>query len=278
MSETDNIPFFKMQGAGNDFVVIDNREGRFGREELIGWAPRLCNRRFGVGGDGLISMEAPESGELDYTMFYRNSDGSDAGMCGNGARCLALLAHMEGMGDAFTFNVHDRRYGAEVDDPDCIRVSFPTESTVRPVKLTQDWKVYQTHTGTEHIVIPISKRRLDDEEWLRSTGAELRNHDLFQPPGTNVNFISSLDDHRLRMETYERGVEDLTLACGTGAIASALVWHFLQQSTESQCRIRIQARGGELEVGFRHDPKENRYRDIELAGPARAVFRGEYAL
>lgn len=278
MTQARTIPFTKMQGAGNDFVVLDNREGRYSREQIIAWTPDLCNRRFGVGGDGLISMEAPGKETLDYTMFYRNADGSDAGMCGNGARCLALLAHSLGMGDSFSFNVHERVYGAEVEDSDQIRISFPVEAGVRPVKLTQDWKVYQVHTGTEHVVIPISKRRLDDEEWLRATGRKLREHDTFNPPGTNVNFISSLDDRRLRLETYERGVEGLTLACGTGAIASALVWHFLRQSPESRCETEIQARGGALKVRFRYDKKKERYLEIELAGPARAVFRGEYAL
>lgn len=266
-----------MQGAGNDFVVLDNREGRWDREQIIEWAPRLCNRRFGIGGDGVISLEAPDREEADYTMFYRNADGSDAGMCGNGARCLALLAHRLGMEGELAFNVHDRLYRARVEGPDDIRIAFPVKATVETVSLTQDWKVYKTHTGTEHVVIPISKRRLDDESWLRTTGEKLRNHDAFNPPGTNVNFISSLEDRVLRLQTYERGVEDLTLACGTGAIASALVWHFLRQSPEADDRCEVRAPGGRLKVYFRYDAGEERYTDIVLAGPARTVFEGTYA-
>lgn len=267
-----------MQGAGNDFVVLDNREGRWERDQIIEWAPRLCNRRFGIGGDGVISLEAPDLEEADYTMFYRNADGSDAGMCGNGARCLALLAHRLGMEGELAFNVHERLYRARVESPDRIRIAFPVQARVETVKLTQDWKVYKTHTGTEHIVIPISKRRLDDEGWLRITGEKLRNHDAFNPPGTNVNFISSLEDHVLRLQTYERGVEDLTLACGTGAIASALVWHFLRQAPDTEDRCEVRAPGGRLHVHFRYDAGEEHYTDIELSGPARAVFEGTYAL
>lgn len=264
-----------MHGAGNDFVVIDNRKPILGREEIIERATALCDRRFGIGADGVLSLEQPDQPEGDYTMFYRNADGSDAGMCGNGARCLALFASRLGMGSSFTFDVHGVVYRAEVTGEQ-VTVSFPIEASVRPVKLEQDWKVYQTHTGTEHIVIPVSKRKLEDVEWLRETGALIREHELFNPPGTNVNFVSAMDSDSLRLQTYERGVEGLTLACGTGAIASAIVWHFLQQSPETRTSCTIHAPGGVLQVDFSHDSVEKMYSGITLTGPARITFEGTW--
>src|SRR5699024_9939566 len=149
-----HISFTKMQGAGNDFVVLNNLDRKFTRQELIELTPRLCDRKFGIGSDGLLALFPPEDEKDDYTMFYRNPDGSDAGMCGNGARCLALFAHTFGFDERQTFSVHDARYKAEITDSQSVRIHFPGETSIRQINL-DDQAILKMHTGTEHIVIVV---------------------------------------------------------------------------------------------------------------------------
>src|SRR5699024_7740116 len=147
----NRISFTKMQGAGNDFVVLNNLEGHYSRQELIELTPKLCDRRFGIGADGLLALFPPEDKKDDYIMFYRNADGSDAGMCGNGARCLALFAHGLGFDSVHSFRIHERLYQARVEAPETVRISFPVKTTVTESRV-DDKKIWQLHTGTEHIV------------------------------------------------------------------------------------------------------------------------------
>ena len=146
----NGLIFHKMEGAGNDFVVIDNRESGLSMEEIISLAPKLCDRRFGVGADGLLVLESAQIEHVDYTMIYRNADGSDAGMCGNGSRCLALFAANHGFSHQQRFNVHDRIYEATVDKIEHhVSVLFP--NALAPKKITINKKKYlQVYTGTEH--------------------------------------------------------------------------------------------------------------------------------
>lgn len=272
-----HIPFYKMQGTGNDFVIIDNRMLQLSKKEIGELAPEICNRNYGVGSDGIIALLSAEQEEVDYTMFYLNPDGSDAGMCGNGARCMALLASSQGFDNEHTFNVHNRVYKAIVKE-NSVTLSFPIQATIDPLSIDNQ-QFFSVHTGTDHLVTTVDEDTLTDEQYLRDRGRELRYHSRFQPRGTNVNFIFGVDTNRLKLQTYERGVEGLTFACGTGAIASALVWHHLQNSsTSNSYTYAVKIKGGELRVHFTFSPVKRNYSNIKLEGPAHFVFKGKYML
>lgn len=265
-----------MQGAGNDFVVLDNRSPHLSKKQLIELSPNICDRKYGVGSDGILALMPPEFDSTDYTMFYRNPDGSDAGMCGNGARCIALFAHSLGFGTHQKFNVHNRVYEAEIKDDETVCISFPMEASIEENKI-EGRKIYTIYTGTDHIVTAVGGNTLKNEDLLRKEGHQLRHHRQFQPRGTNVNFICGLNKTRLKLQTYERGVEDLTLACGTGAIAAALVWHYLQ-GEQSEQKLAVETKGGTLSVYFSFNSTTQKYSNIKLEGPAHFVFTGKYIL
>lgn len=272
------VSFLKMQGAGNDFIVLDNRNSGYTKEQVIEWAPQLCNRKFGIGSDGILALQPTEEERLDYTMLYRNPDGSDAGMCGNGARCLALYAHKLGMGDTLRFNVHENVYLAKITGDNRVCIHFPTETRIQE-QAVDGITLYKLQTGTEHVVVPLDKEiTLDNEKKLRTRGRELRNHRLFEPKGTNINFIYGNNIHEVQIQTYERGVEDLTLACGTGAMAGALVWHYLSEPLSETTQRTVVAKGGTLTVYFHYDSTRNMYTNLKLEGPAHFVFEGSYFL
>lgn len=264
-----------MQTAGNDFVVIDNRKLRFSEDEIAELAPAICNRKFGVGSDGILALTAPQKRNANYTMIYRNPDGSSAGMCGNGGRCIASFAHSLGFEPTHQFNMHERVYRAEISDPENVCISFPMQAKIQE-KSVDDLSLYQIHTGTEHIVLTANEGELADEKQLRKTGQKLRHHDEFAPKGTNVNFIYGLTSQKLKLQTFERGVEDLTLACGTGAIAGALAWHHRQQQFASSHIYNVETKGGTLKVHFVFDENRAVYSNIKLEGPARFVFEGKF--
>jgi len=276
MEKLTHIPFTKMHGAGNDFVVIDNRNSIITLEEIIQLAPSICYRKLGVGADGIILLETPSESDLDYTMIYRNADGSDAGMCGNGARCLALFAHQLGLGESFLFNVHDTIYKAEVIHKKQIRIDFPITISVGELQNIIDEPIYRIDAGTEHLVLPIAEKELENEETIYKRGKRLRYHNAFQPDGINVNFFCGSTPDSLKLQTYERGVENLTLACGTGAIASAVGWHHIQSGKDKKNSFAVHVKGGKLTVDFTYDPEKDIYRDITLSGPGQTVFTGEY--
>lgn len=272
------LQFYKMEGAGNDFVVIDNRELGLSLEEIISVTPQLCDRKFGVGADGLLSLEKPSLANVDYTMLYRNADGSDAGMCGNGSRCLALFAAKQGFNEKQAFNVHDAVYEAVVDAiEEQVSVSFP--DVIAPKKLQINKKNYlQVYTGTEHIVSFEELDQLEQEEELVEEGSFIRNHPILNPPGTNVNFVCPNEDASMYLQTYERGVEDLTLACGTGAIASAIGTHFIEDRGDGEFTFEVIVKGGTLSVQFSFDESTNSYTNIKLIGPAHFVYSGTIIL
>lgn len=269
------INFHKMEGAGNDFVVIDNRESQFSLEQIIAFTPKLCDRKFGIGADGLLALNNPDLDNVDYTMIYRNADGSDAGMCGNGSRCLALFAATRGFKALQVFNVHDSIYKAEVDlKNQTVAVSFPDVNSPQQIELNEH-DLMKVYTGTEHVVKFVSASQLKNEKKLVEEGSTIRYSDLLNPPGTNVNFVCFQDDQLIELQTYERGVEGLTLACGTGAIASAIATHFNLKPKGSSFEYTINVKGGTLRVPFTFDKLNDMYKNIKLNGPAHFVFEGK---
>ncbi len=265
-----------MQGAGNDFVLFDNRTMKLSDEDLAHLAPSVCDRKFGVGADGIIALQFDDQQKADLVMLYKNPDGSDAGMCGNGARCFAAFAVTFGSPQKFTFRVHQNIYHADVNN-EHIAIHFPLQTQVLEQKVAKE-AVLNVYTNTEHIVCPIPQNQLGNEQDLVSQGRYLRNHPDFEPKGTNVNFISGISDKSLCLQTYERGVEDLTLACGTGAIASALGWHHLQQASAGEFSYEVKVKGGTLQVHFTFIEENATYTNIKLEGPAAFVFEGQYYL
>jgi len=264
------IPFTKMNGAGNDFVVMDNRSlsVALGREEIA----RLCDRHRGVGADGLLAVEPPENG-ADFRMRYYNSDGGEAEMCGNGARCFARYARrlLAPSPDRITFEtpaglISARFFGGEVE----INMSAP-HSLRAPQSLEIGGRtplVHAINTGVPHAVVFVDDLAAVD---VRADGAALRHHPHFAPAGTNVNFALIEGPSLLAIRTYERGVEDETLACGTGVVAVALLHHV---ATGDASPISVRVRGGDtLKVGFSRQA-DGAFTDVTLRGPADFVFDG----
>lgn len=270
------IEFTKMTGAGNDFVVIDNRTG------LVKNGPELsrivCDRHFGIGGDGLLLLE--KSTKADFRMMYYNADGSYGGMCGNGGRCIARFAHENGItGPQSTFEALDYVYRGRIQG-DTVELSMKDPSKVRTgIMLPTSTGRIQCNfidTGSPHVVIVLSdgapgRPGLDSIDVVR-IGREIREHREFAPEGTNVNFVKVEGPNRLRIRTYERGVENETMACGTGSIATAVIGAELGLVTGP---VDVQVRSGSvLKVGF--TKSEKGYRDVSLSGPATSVFRGVF--
>lgn len=267
-----SLDFYKMEGAGNDFVVFDNREYGLSLERLIEITPALCDRKFGIGADGLLALGQSKIPDAHYQMIYRNADGSDAGMCGNGGRCIALFARKNGYPASHSFHVHDSVYMADVKDSE-VSIHFPTR--VQPSAITiQNREFMMVNAATEHLVAFVREKELEDEEQLVLEGRAIRYHEKMNPPGTNVNFIHVVNDGLLHIQTYERGVENLTLACGTGAIAAAIAAHRASTQKPGHARVQVQAKGGLLQVDFDYQQNEDTYHNLILTGPASIVFQG----
>lgn len=265
-----------MHGAGNDFILFDNRTLKLSNEQIEELTPRLSNRKFGIGSDGVIALDYDRKKEADLVMTYKNPDGSDAGMCGNGARCFANYAVTLGAPTAFSFRVHDKVYRAETE-PDSAIIHFPLETEVSK-QIVDGSELLNIYTNTEHVVCSVKENALADEAELLKKGRNLRYHDIFKPSGTNVNFIHGIDPLTLTLQTYERGVEQLTLACGTGAIASALAWHHQQKAGRGDYRYQINVKGGTLIVHFSFSEQTEQYSSIKLEGPTAFVFDGRFYL
>lgn len=265
------LRFTKMNGAGNDFVMLDNRDGslRLERETIA----RICNRHRGVGADGLLMVEPPQNG-ADFRMRYFNSDGGEAEMCGNGARCFARFAQrLTGKGDAISFETIAGNISADfVGEYVRLAMSEPKDLRLnQELELTPKTIVHAVNTGVPHAVVFIEDLENVPVERL---GAAIRYHEHFAPRGTNVNFAKQLAAQDIAIRTYERGVEGETLACGTGVVASALIFHEL---TGASAPIGVHVRGGErLEVSF--ERTSSGYKNVTLTGPADFVFDGEIAI
>lgn len=249
---------FKYQGTGNDFIIIDNRE------KEISLTPdqikTLCNRRFGIGADGLMLLEL-EPG-IDFKMVYFNSDGNESSMCGNGGRCITAFAKCLGLvnGDA-KFLAIDGMHEAKIAD-DYVSLKM---NDVREMEVGEDY--FYLNTGSPHYVKFVNDIEAVD---VVAEGKKIRYNDRFKKEGTNVNFIEKKEND-LFVRTYERGVEDETLSCGTGVTAAALVAGFKGVSTDKK-NCLIKTRGGNLNVSF-DKVLENTFYNIWLEGAATFVFK-----
>ncbi|CCH49229.1 diaminopimelate epimerase [Pseudodesulfovibrio piezophilus] len=270
-----SIPFYKMQGCGNDFVVIDNREAKVGQEVMDMWAQKLCARAFGISADGVFFLEESDDPSLDYRWHFYNSDGSRAEMCGNASRCAGKLAHAIGLAPAehvFGTDAGPIKAQVLVHGPDAGRVKVqltPPKGLKTNIKLEVDGEPLTVHfadSGVPHCVVFV-----DDVESLdiMNLGPKLRYHESFAPAGTNVNFAQVKDENTLLLRTYERGVEAETYACGTGAAATQLVANSLGL-TES--RADLTTTGGEVLTVFLEDG------NVFLQGAAELTFKGEVYL
>jgi len=269
------LQFTKMSGAGNDFVVIDNRSGVIQDGEAL--AKKLCDRRWGIGADGLLLLQT--TNDADYRMMYYNADGSYGGMCGNGGRCIARYAVENGIaGPMHSFEALGYRYKSIVRDSDVV-LSMKDPSDIRMNIVLRvgslSLKAHFINTGSPHVVIPIRQlsKKYDALEVIpvEQIGRKVRNHSLFGPEGTNVNFIDRSEGSTIRMRTYERGVEAETLACGTGSIASAVIASRLWKMA-SPVTI-LPSSGVSLEVGFKY--AGSGFFEVTLKGQAISTFRGE---
>ena len=276
------VPFTKMEGAGNDFVVLDNRFLRFSDDELAALAARWCPRRTGVGADGLLALDDAAPGHAaDFRMRYRNADGSPATMCGNGARCLARFAARAGLGAdtdgtiALAFDTDGGPYRADVagrGPSGPVRLSVPPARDYGPGPggSVRIW------TGTEHAVVFTDQAAGYD---LEGDGRRLRWDPAFEPQGTNVNAVEVAGPSAIRVRTFEKGVEAETLACGTGAVASALAAALGGHlgtgnggSDGGRQSVAVEMPGGTLEVAF--EVSGGQASAITLAGPAETVYEG----
>ncbi len=276
MSPSLVLEFTKMHGAGNDFLVIDNRWYRFADGELADLAATWCPRRYGVGADGLLALDEAESDDAAYRMRYVNADGSWATMCGNGARCLARFALQSGFeGPELAFETDAGRYYAAVseEEPDRVRLFVPPPRSLDlDLRVDPDTPapVHFIHTGTEHLVTFVPDLdAVPVEEWA----PPLRNDARVQPEGANVNFVAVDADDALRVRTYEKGVEGETLSCGTGVLAAAAAAEATDRVSDDP--VTVYTQGGTLTVGTATTSRgENRY----LEGPVVTVFRGSLNL
>jgi diaminopimelate epimerase len=264
------ISFFKMSGSGNDFIIVDNREKVVKENDLSGFINRICRRKMSVGADGFILIEP--SAKADFKWRFFNSDGSKAEMCGNGARCAARFAYFNGIaGESMSFEteagvisgqVKDDRAKVKMPDPVELRLEYDIELKSGPVK------VCSVNTGVPHVVV--MKETLEDVD-VFELGREIRYHETFAPAGTNVNFICQQKQGQVAIRTYERGVENETLACGTGSIAAALI---TSCKAKWQSPINLLTRSGEsLTIYFKKDGSI--FSDIYLEGDARIIYSAQ---
>jgi diaminopimelate epimerase len=262
------LRFTKMSGAGNDFVLIDNRAGNvhLNRSQIAS----LCNRHRGIGADGILLLEKA-SNRAHFRMRYFNADGGEAEMCGNGARCFARFANkVAGAEGTVSFETPAGVISAQLNgDLVTLQMTEPTDLRLNiqlPVA-DENKIIHFINSGVPHVVIPVS--RIDDVD-VRREGSAIRYHEMFSPKGANINFIEKRDPTKIAVRTYERGVEDETLACGTGVVASALIFAVTENSDGP---ISVIARGGdELQVSF--GKINNQFRNVTLTGPADFVFEG----
>lgn len=270
------IPFTKMHGCGNDFIIIDNRKQDVQENELADFAKKVCERKFHIGANGLMLVE--QSHQADFKMRYFNADGSEGEMCGNGARCIAKFAYDHGVApETMTMETLDGLYKAQMMGPDQVQISFP-DIAVADIyllqKLAHHGNIETYHyvwAGVPHVVIfgenisAISDN--DFAVWAR----KVKEHEHFNEFGTNVNLVEICPQtSTLNIRTYERGVEEETLACGSGATASAIIASLLHHS---QAPVQLQTRGGMVTIHFEKD--DDLVRDITLTGNAITVFTGK---
>jgi diaminopimelate epimerase len=262
------LRFTKMNGAGNDFVLIDNRLGdlRLAADQIS----RICDRHRGIGADGVLVLERAANG-ADFRMRYYNADGGEAEMCGNGARCFARYAsRVAGPREELSFETPAGVIGARLQG-ELVRLEMSEPKDLR-LGITISWPegeiaAHFINSGVPHVVVPVNDLEKMD---VRGLGSAIRRNDLFAPRGANVNFLEERGERQISIRTYERGVEDETLACGTGVVASALIFAATRNVAGP---IGVLVRGGnELQVGFTKEGDQ--FKNVTLTGPAEFVFEG----
>ena len=271
----NKIHFYKMHGAGNDFILIDNSVGIFKGTEA-GLFSNLCLPHIGIGADGLMLLE--KSKDVDFKLKYFNSDGHGAEMCGNGARCAVYLAnYLEMAPQKCSFEINNEIYSAEFVNEKKVRLQMNAPEILLSegetnTLLSGDFiQAMSIKAAVPHVVIELNEskiplKELDVEYW----GKYYRHHDKFKPSGTNVNFVVPNENNVLKARVYERGVEKETLACGSGAVACAI---FANQIYKWNSPVSIQFPGGILQVEF-----EPNYTRIFLIGPVQLVFEGDFSI
>lgn len=256
------LDFYKYQGTGNDFVIIDNRPQFFPKNNtnLVNF---LCDRKFGIGADGLMLLEKPEIEGDDFKMVYYNADGNQSSMCGNGGRCLVAFANFLGI-------IKDKAQFTAIDGPHKATISNGLVSLqMQDVKaIHQEGEDLFLDTGSPHHIEFTGE--LDSLD-VKKQGAAIRYNQKYKEKGTNVNFVEQLSSNEFKVRTYERGVEDETLSCGTGVTAVAIAASASNRAPGEI--VKLHTRGGELSVSF-HKGGDG-YSEVWLTGPATQVFKGE---
>jgi diaminopimelate epimerase len=270
------IPFFKYQGTGNDFVMIDQRQHQFLQKTDVETINHLCDRRFGIGADGLILLENPkkdvytEGSSFDFQMIYFNADGRESSMCGNGGRCLVAFAnYLQVFDNQCVFNAIDGLHDAKVRADGWVELKM---IDVKKVEIGKDF--YLLNTGSPHFVVFVED--LTDIN-VYENGREIRYSERFHKEGVNVNFVEIRKDGSLEVATYERGVEAETFSCGTGVTAAAIAFALKKApdfEKKQALSVPILTKGGNLEVRLQRSAGQ-RFQDIWLCGPAVQAFQGE---
>jgi len=265
------IHFYKMSGCGNDFIIIDNRKPVVEENDLSAFIVGVCRRKMSVGADGIILIE--NSGTVDFKWRFFNSDASVAEMCGNGARCVARFAYLNGItGPDMAFETLAGVVSASVSEAGLVKIKMTD-----PLNLKLDYPlclrdgnilISSINTGVPHVVTVVDNL---DETPVKEMGREIRFHPDFAPAGTNVNFVSVRPDNIVAVRTYERGVEDETLACGTGCVAGALIT--ARKFAMTSPVTLLTRSGGHLRIYF--NQHQDAYSDVYLQGDARVIYRAE---
>jgi len=253
--------FYKYQGTGNDFILIDDRANVFPLKD-VSLVARLCDRRFGIGADGLILIQ--NAATSDFKMVYFNADGNESSLCGNGARCTIAFANfLNCIEDKTTFEAVDGLHSAHIDG-DIISLQMHDVNKIQ---------AFENHTfldtGSPHHVEMVEKLKTFD---VYGNGKRIREGSPYYMTGTNVNFVEQLAKDQFAIRTYERGVEDETLSCGTGATAVALAMYENKKTTATKIKINVQ--GGVLEIQF--EVTDKGYSQIFLSGPTEQVYSGTF--
>jgi diaminopimelate epimerase len=267
--QDSTLAFYKMSGSGNDFILVDNRSRVVDEKNLTEWIASVCRRKHAVGADGLILIEPSERADFKWRFF--NADGGEVEMCGNGGRCAARLAYLKGIaGSRLRFETKAGLIRAEVSGKR-VKLEMPEPTSPEldyPLKVEEEtFTVSSVTVGVPHVVIWVNDLATAP---VFKAGRAIRYHERYAPAGTNVNFVQALENGAFAIRTYERGVEDETLACGTGSVAAALV---ASQKGMAASPTGLQTAGGELlQVYF--EKNGNDFCGVFLEGEARVIYEG----
>ncbi len=265
-------PFWKYHGTGNDFVIFNNLDLKLSHNPEL--AREMCDRHFGIGSDGLIIIENAKG--FDFKMVFYNPDGSQS-FCGNGSRCAVRFAKDQGMINSSQtyFLSTDGPHHASID-PTNVNIEM-TKAEIRQAEISEDALLVNrcifVNTGSPHLILFIDRSLNLADLDVKHFGSKIRYSPAYKSSGVNVNFVGMDAENVISLRTYERGVEDETLSCGTGITAAAIAYHALFSKNHGDHLIRVNAMGGKLEVKFSHSQEQ--YSNIQLCGPARFVFSGE---